>query len=68
MERAAGMIWPLASRPQRARWVTQAVERYLHIAWIIMSRPAAWPAAKAPFQRPPSTSRGSSTRGSSAAR
>jgi hypothetical protein len=42
-------MWPLASRPERARWATQAAERYLHLARIIMTRAAAWPVAEAPF-------------------
>jgi len=42
-------LWRLASGPERARWAAQAVERYLHMARIIMTRAAAWPAPEAPF-------------------
>jgi hypothetical protein len=41
--------WPLASSPERARWATQAVERYLHMARIIMSRAATWPGPEVAF-------------------
>jgi hypothetical protein len=41
--------WPLASSPERARWAAQAVERYLHMARMIMTRAAAWPAGQGPF-------------------
>jgi hypothetical protein len=43
------VLSPLASSPERARWAAQAVERYLHMARIIMTRAAAWPATEAPF-------------------
>ena len=49
MAPADGALWPLASSPERARWAAQAVERYLHMARIIMSRAAAWPGPEAPF-------------------
>jgi hypothetical protein len=29
MDLADGVLWPLASSPERARWAAQAVERYL---------------------------------------
>lgn len=49
METTDGVLWPLASSPERARWAAQAVERYLHMAQIIMSRAAAWPGPEATF-------------------
>jgi hypothetical protein len=54
------VLWPLGTGAAEAHWATQAVERYLRMARIIMSRAAAWPAAEAPFQRKPST-RGTNT-------
>jgi hypothetical protein len=42
-------MWPLVSSPARARWAAQAVERYLHMVRIVMTRVAAWPAAERPF-------------------
>lgn len=48
-EKAPSSVWPLATGPERARWAAQAVERYRHMAWIIMTHAAAWPAPKDPF-------------------
>jgi hypothetical protein len=48
-ETAPSSIWPRATEAARARWATQAVERYLHMARIIMTRAAAWPAGEGPF-------------------
>lgn len=61
-ETAPSSLWPLASSPERARWAAQAIERYRHMAPIIMSRAAAWPAPTAPFLPQARTSRGRSTR------
>jgi hypothetical protein len=47
-----GMMWPLASSPERARWATHAVERYRHMARIIMTRAAAGPEPETPFLPP----------------
>jgi len=47
--RSPASLWPLASSPERARWAAQAVERYLHMVRIIMSRAAGWLAPEAPF-------------------
>jgi hypothetical protein len=54
------VLWPLGTEAAGAHWATQAVERYLHMARIIMLRAAARPAAEAPFQRKPSP-RGTNT-------
>jgi hypothetical protein len=43
------VLWPLGTGAAGAHWATQAAERYLHMARIIMLRAAAWPAAEAPF-------------------
>ena len=42
----------------RGRWAAGRCERYLHMARIIMTRAAAWPWAKRPFQRHALTSPG----------
>jgi hypothetical protein len=44
-------LWPRATEAARARWAAQAVEPYLHMARIIMSRAAAGPAGETPFPR-----------------
>ena len=49
MGTADEVLWPFASSPERARWATQAVERYLHVARIIMSCAATWPGPETPF-------------------
>jgi len=45
----SNVLWPHATGAARARWAAQAVERYLHMARIILTRAAAWPAPKAPL-------------------
>jgi hypothetical protein len=42
-------LWPLAAGSNRTRWAAQAIERYLHMARIIMTRAATWPAGETPF-------------------
>jgi hypothetical protein len=42
-------MWPLATSPERTRWAAQAVERYLHMARIIMTRVAPAPKRETPF-------------------
>jgi hypothetical protein len=49
MGTADEVLWPHATGAARARWTTQAVERYLHMAQIIRTRAAAWTAGEAPF-------------------
>jgi hypothetical protein len=48
---ADSALWPLVHGPERARWATQAVERYLRMPRINTSRAAALPAAEAPSPR-----------------
>jgi hypothetical protein len=43
------VLRPLGTGAAGAHWVTQAIERYLHMAWTIMTRAATWPASEAPF-------------------
>src|SRR6266705_1069244 len=40
------VFWPHPTWVARARWAAQTVERFLHVARIIRSRAAAWPAAQ----------------------
>jgi hypothetical protein len=49
MDSTDGIIWPLATSAERARWAAQAVERYLHMPRTIMTGVAAWPAGERPF-------------------
>ena len=48
-ETAPSSIWPHATGAVRARWAAQAVERYPHMARIVMTRVAAWQAGERPF-------------------
>jgi hypothetical protein len=57
-----GVMWLLASSPQRARCDTQAVERYLHMVRTIMTHAAASPGPETPFPPPAPVSLSDSTR------
>jgi hypothetical protein len=49
MGRADGGLWPLATGPGRTRWAAQAIDRYQHMAMLILARAATWPEAESPF-------------------
>ncbi len=49
MEKIRARCGPSPRARKRARWAAQAVERYLHMARIILSRAAAWAGPEAPF-------------------
>jgi hypothetical protein len=49
MDLADGVLWPLATDPDRPRWAAQACELYLHLARLIIARAAAWPGAGHPL-------------------
>ncbi|MGH7399172.1 MAG: hypothetical protein ACRELW_16705 [Candidatus Rokuibacteriota bacterium] len=48
MGTADEVLWPHASSPARTCWAAQSVERFVHMAWIILSRAAAFPGLEGP--------------------
>lgn len=48
MDHADGVLWPLATGPDRARWAAHALELYLRLARLILTRATSWPAAEQP--------------------
>ena len=44
MDPADAALWPLATGPDRTRWAAQAVELYLRLVRILITRAATWPA------------------------
>jgi hypothetical protein len=42
-------LWPLATGPDRTGWTAEAIERYLHMARIMMTPAATWPAPEGPL-------------------